>query len=793
MAGFQIQAADFATTSPDAQADLVEKKIQEADLYLNHGLTEEAKAILEEILAVLPDDSDDKLRVLLEDKLKDLSARDALSAEKKADGDKAQQSEDEQFDEHYNNCLGLIEAGFFSEAVEELKILEEKEFRAGEIRIKIGQLYLKLDMPFDAIEYLEKGLKDPDLPSDLRQEALYQLALTQEKTGSVTKAVATLEELVKINKDFRNARERLESLSQSAQKYGRFYYLIRTGILQEEQLERAKELAKQSKKSIESVLINQFGIEKEELGNSLSEYYHCPFIEFNELEVGSTPKCISGIKEHFFRTTACAPVMEEAGMLLIAVDNPHDLSKIDNIQRVLKAKSFEYAVALKEDIDKFIDYFYGKYNVTGDGEDVFEQLELVEEEEEDIEEDDGLASDADSVVVQMANRIIEDAYVRGASDIHIESLTGKRGALVRYRIDGDCLRYQNIPLNYKKALVSRVKIMASLDIAEKRLPQDGKIKFRTRTGRIIELRVATLPTTENNEDVVLRILASSEAMPIDRIGLLEDNLKNLKKLIEMPYGLILVVGPTGSGKTTTLHAALGHINRPEKKIWTAEDPVEIVQEGLRQVQIKSSIGLTFARVLRAFLRADPDIIMVGETRDEETANTVIEASLTGHLVFSTLHTNSAPETVTRLLGMGMDPFNFADALLGVLAQRLVKRLCPKCKEAYEPDQEEKERILYEYGEHPTKPLTMEDLDGITLYRPKGCGACNKTGYKGRMAIHELLVSDDGLRKLIQNKSPVMEIRDYGLKHGMRTLKQDGIHKVLMGDTDMKQILAACIR
>ncbi len=648
-------------------------------------------------------------------------------------------------------------------------------------------------MPFDAMEYLEKGLKDSDLPQDMRLEALYQLALTQEKTGSVTKAAATLQELVNLDSDFRNASERLESLSQTAQKFGRFYYLVRKGLLQEEQLERAKEIAKQTKKTIETVLINQFGIEKEELGQSLSEYYRCPFIEFNELEVGSTPKCISGIKEHFFRTTACAPVKEEAGTLLIAMDNPHDLSKIDNIQRVLKARNFEYAVALKEDLDKFIDYFYGKYSVGGEGEDVFEQLELVEEEEEELEEDDGMASDADSVVVQMANRIIEDAFSRGASDIHIESLTGKRGALIRYRIDGDCLRYQNIPLNYKKALVSRIKIMSNLDIAEKRLPQDGKIKFRTRTGRTIELRVATLPTTENNEDVVLRILASSEAMPLERMGLLEENLENLKRLIEMPYGLILVVGPTGSGKTTTLHAALGHINRPEKKIWTAEDPVEIVQEGLRQVQVKSSIGLTFARVLRAFLRADPDIIMVGETRDEETANTVIEASLTGHMVFSTLHTNSAPETVTRLLGMGMDPFNFADALLGVLAQRLVKRLCTKCRQAYEPSQEEKERIIYEYGEHPTRPLSMDDLEGVTLYRANGCPACNKTGYKGRMAIHELLVADDGLRKLIQAKSPVMEIRDHGLENGMLTLKQDGIQKVLRGDTDLKQILAACIR
>ncbi|RUM87151.1 MAG: hypothetical protein DSZ23_06190, partial [Thermodesulfatator sp.] len=490
MAGFQIQVEDL--TGPGAQTELVEKKIQEADLYLNHGLTEEARVILEEVLAAFPEDSDSEGKVLLENKLKEISAGNEFLAEQGDQSGKGEVSREERFREHFNNCLGLIEAGFFSEAVDELKILEEEGYRAGEIQVKIGKLYLKLDMPFDAMDYLEKGLRDPDLPSEMREEALYQLALTQEKTGSVTKAVATLEKLVQLNREFRNASERLESLSKTAQKYGRFYYLIRKGLLQDEQLERAKELAKQSKKTIETVLINQFGLEKEEVGQSLSEYYHCPFIEFNELEVGNTPKCISGIKEHFFRTTACAPVKEEAGMLLIALDNPHDLSKIDSIQRVLKAKSFEYAVALREDIDKFIDYFYGKYSVGGDGEDVFEQLELVEEEEEEPEEEDGFASDADSVVVQMANRIIEDAFSRGASDIHIESLTGKRGALVRYRIDGDCLRYQNIPLNYKKALVSRIKIMASLDIAEKRLPQDGKIKFRTRTGRTIELRVATL-------------------------------------------------------------------------------------------------------------------------------------------------------------------------------------------------------------------------------------------------------------------------------------------------------------
>ncbi len=772
--------------------ETIDYKLEEAELYLNHGLYDEAINILNDLLQAADKVLTPEVKSHIENKLKQLLSSGGVNNQGELDQELEPHQEDE-FKQDFENCLGLIEAGFYSEALEDLRILEKAGYKKGLVRMKMGELYLKLDMPFDAIDYLEKALEDPQLPDDLKQEALYQLALTYERTGSVTKAVSTLEKLVQLNENFRNAKTKLESLSQTAQKYGRFYYLIRNGLITGEQLERAKETAKQSKKPIETILMNQFGIDKDEIGNSLSEYYRCPFIEFDELEVGSTPKCITGIKEHFFRTTPCAPVKEEGNTLLVAVDNPHDLSKIDNIQRVLKAKNFEYAVALKEDIDKFIDYFFGKYNMGQEEDDVFEQLELIDEEEEELEDDDTIASDADSVVVQMANKIIEDAFIRNASDIHIESLTGKRGALIRYRIDGDCLRYQTIPFNYKKALVSRIKIMASLDIAEKRLPQDGKIKFKTRSGKNIELRVATLPTTEGNEDVVLRILASSEAMPLEKIGLLEENLENLKKCIEMPYGLILVVGPTGSGKTTTLHAALGHINRPEKKIWTAEDPVEIVQEGLRQVQVKPSIGLTFARILRAFLRADPDIIMVGETRDEETANTVIEASLTGHLVFSTLHTNSAPETVTRLLGMGMDPFNFADALLCVLAQRLVKRLCPKCKEAYEPDQEEKELILYQFGKNPSRPLSAEDLEGIKLYRPKGCSACNNIGYKGRLAIHELLVSDDGLRKLIQAKKPVMEIRDYGLAHGMTTLKQDGIRKVLLGETDMKQVLAACIR
>ena len=768
-------------------------RLAEADLYYTQGLNKEVRLIYLELLGLIGDKSH-PLHAEVESRLKKLQTDDRKTVPSgKMDSTTSPEDFKEYQDKKFNTCIGLMEAGFYSEAVEELKILLETEYRPGIIQAKIGESYLRLDMPFEALRHLQEALEDKQLPKDEQLDILYKLALTHERTGAIPKAIEVLEQIIRLDPAFKNAKQRLEGLSQTAQKYGQFYYLIRNQLLSEEQLNRSREMAKQRKKSIESILLDQLGIDKTQLGCSLSEYYRCPFVEFDELEVGTTPSCIRGIKEHFFRTNSCVPIREKSEIVIVALDNPYDLTKIDNIRRVLKAKDFQFAVSLKEDINEFIDYFYGRYSIGGTDDDVFEQLELVDEDAEFEEEDDDLASTTNSVVVQIANKTIEDAYHRRASDIHIESLAGKRGALVRFRIDGDCMRYQTIPYNYKRALISRIKIMSNLDIAEKRLPQDGKIKFRTRTGKTMELRVATLPTIEGNEDIVLRLLASSEAMPIDRIGLLDHNLERLKQLLQLPYGLIFLAGPTGSGKTTTLHAALGYINRPDKKIWTAEDPVEIVQDGLRQVQVKPRIDLTFARILRAFLRADPDVIMIGETRDKETATTIIEASLTGHLVFSTLHTNSAPETVTRLLGMGMDSYNFADALLGVLAQRLVKRLCPECREAYEPDDSEKEHILYEYGFHPTQPLEPSDLNKITLYRPKGCHHCNGTGYRGRLAIHELLVSDDSLKELIQKKGLVEEIRKHTMKQGMLTLKQDGIQKVLRGDTDLQRVKAACTR
>ena len=301
--------------------------------------------------------------------------------------------------------------------------------------------------------------------------------------------------------------------------------------------------------------------------------------------------------------------------------------------------------------------------------------------------------------------------------------------MIRLRIDGQCREYQRIPGVYRRALAARLKIMAQLDIAERRKPQDGKIKFRLPDGRDLELRVATLPTQGGNEDVVMRLLAANEPIPMDKLGFVERNLREVRAAAEKPYGLILVVGPTGSGKTTTLHSVLAHINRPERKIWTAEDPVEITQYGLRQVQVHPKIGFTFAAAMRSFLRADPDVIMVGEMRDEETAATGIEASLTGHLVFSTLHTNSAVETVVRLLDMGLDPFNFADALLAVVAQRLVRRLCTDCLEEHHPVFEE----LQPTGR--TSRSSTSTTTPIRLLHRAGCAACINTGSRAA-AIHE---------------------------------------------------------
>jgi type II secretory ATPase GspE/PulE/Tfp pilus assembly ATPase PilB-like protein len=420
------------------------------------------------------------------------------------------------------------------------------------------------------------------------------------------------------------------------------------------------------------------------------------------------------------------------------------------------------------------------------------------------DDNDDAVEQSDTSLVRLINSMIVEAHTQGVSDIHIETRPGREKVKVRFRVDGLLRPYLELPHTYRQALIARLKIMCDLDISERRRPQDGKINFvRFVANCPIELRVATIPTTNGLEDAVLRILASAKPLPLDSLGMSPHNLAHLKKAVERPYGMVLCVGPTGSGKTTTLHSALSFINTPERKIWTAEDPVEITQAGLRQVQVNPKIDWTFAKALRTFLRADPDVIMVGEIRDHETAQIAVESSLTGHLVLSTLHTNSAPETITRLLDMGMDPFNFADALLAVLAQRLVRRICSGCRTATPATGEQIEELvndsLHIWGDHPqapTREATLADwtsryaVDGrLMFFKGTGCAKCGNTGVKGRAGLHELLTVSKGVRQLIQQGGRAEAILQLAMGEGMRTLRQDGIEKVLAGVTTIEEVRA----
>ena len=573
-------------------------------------------------------------------------------------------------------------------------------------------------------------------------------------------------------------------------KATKFDYLLENHILTQKELDTAIGDARKAKESVESLLIKEYKIAKQDIGKSLSKFYNVPFVEFNRT-VPIPGDLLANLKVPFLRKNNWVPLRTEDGKVVIAADNPHDLQKIDVIKSLFPGKGLSFCVALRADILDFIKLFTHDEKELAAIDDILSQLQY---EAEEIEDAESSLDDQDSAVVQLVNKIILDAYARNASDIHIEPYPGKQNTQVRIRIDGACTIYQTIPFNYKNAVVSRIKIMSDLDIAERRKPQDGKIKFKKYGGKDIELRVATIPTQGGMEDIVMRILAAGEPIPLDKMGFSQMNYDNFISVVTQPYGIIFVCGPTGSGKTTTLHSALGYINKTETKIWTAEDPVEITQAGLRQVQVRPKIGFDFAAAMRAFLRADPDVIMVGEMRDRETTHIGIEASLTGHLVFSTLHTNSAPESITRLLDMGMDPFNFADAILAILAQRLVRTLCKKCKKAYHPSKEEYEELLREYGpEDFEKNLKIPYSDDLTINRPDGCEACHNSGYAGRMALHELLMGTDEIKKLIQEKAKMEDLRGQAIKNGMRTLKQDGIEKIFGGLCDLLQVRKVCIK
>ena len=586
--------------------------------------------------------------------------------------------------------------------------------------------------------------------------------------------------------------------------------LVNDAKLTSAELEAATSQAREQGVSLEQLLLDDYKLKPVDIGSAISRFFGVPYEPFRPDRVKPLD-LLRNLKKDYVQQAQWIPLEENTDGLLTLVTDPEQAIASRVVQNVFPKATPVFCVTTQVEFMQTVAQFFG-----GSSTDDASVTDLLSDMHDDDGDGNPIAEDvsaaADNELVKLVNRIIIDAHRQGASDIHIEPRPGKEKTQIRFRRDGSLVPYIEVPSSYRSPIVARIKVMCDLDISERRKPQDGKIKFRRFGPLDIELRVATVPTTGGMEDVVMRLLANSEPLPLDKLGLLESNYERLQQTIAKPYGIFFVCGPTGSGKTTTLHSILGHINTPETKIWTAEDPVEITQKGLRQVQVNRKAGLDFPTVMRSFLRADPDVIMVGEMRDKETVSIGLEASLTGHLVFSTLHTNSAPESIVRLLDMGMDPFNFADALLGILAQRLAKRLCGKCKKAYHPGDDEIRHMLDEYCEDLRQtPAFVEDAVAareqimagwrqryadskgrFTLYEPVGCDQCN-AGYKGRLGLHELMVGSDRIKALIQERARVATLLSAALDEGMRTLRQDGIEKVLGGVTDLKQVRKVCIR
>jgi len=591
----------------------------------------------------------------------------------------------------------------------------------------------------------------------------------------------------------------------------KYDFLISDAVLSAGEFELASRQARKKALDIEQVLAEEFQVKVPAIGAALSKFFGVPYEPFKSDRI-KPMDLLKNLKREYVESNQWVPIDDAKEGLVILCLDPERIRSSRIASNVFPRARIVYRVATQKDFKETLNHFYGAEAVdTGDIGDILSGLE-----DETMEGMEGAADEAsaasDNELVKLVNKIIIDAYNQGASDIHIEPYPGKAKTEIRFRKDGNLGPYIEVPASYRAALAARLKIMCDLDISEKRKPQDGKIKFKKFGPLDIELRVATIPTQGGVEDVVMRILAAGEPIPLEKMGFTKGNEDNLKNAVSKPYGLFFVCGPTGSGKTTTLHSVLKYLNTPDTKIWTAEDPVEITQKGLRQVQVNKKAGLDFAAVMRSFLRADPDIIMVGEMRDKETTGMGIEASLTGHLVFATLHTNSATESIIRLLDMGMDPFNFSDALLGILAQRLARRLC-SCKQTYTPEPAELTSFLREYCEElmntpkfKTDPKgAMEavykdwvknygnDKGQLTFYKPVGCDKCNGGGFKGRCGLHELLIASDRLKKLVQEHARVAEMLAVCLEEGMRTLKQDGMEKCLMGVTHIKEVRSVCIK
>jgi type II secretory ATPase GspE/PulE/Tfp pilus assembly ATPase PilB-like protein len=801
----------MSKAQPVEQAD-IKMKIKEAETCHSMGMIDEALALYEQVLS-LSSDQDVDGNGDIQNKISGLREELAL---REVDENQGLRPEDitlfkknlsltDDVPTILDGARALKELGLVEEAAVEYEKLLKFDFEKSD--------YANLDYsPAQiVVDYLTCLIQTENARKVAKKayKVIYQHKLTDKETADIQfwlgcemekmdqrdPALELFENAAKIDPNNAKLSQKLEALKSNISTGSRYDYLLRNEMVTTNQLQEALAISKKIGKSVEFVLTDRFNVEKDDVGKSLSLFYGAPFRAF-DLEIPVPFELINKLKKSFLLYYVWVPLNWDKDGVEILVDDPTDLRKTDHIKALMPNQKINIAVGFKEDIEKFINHFFDPKseslsdNVFEDLDDIIPDISF--EEEEEIEDDIKALDESSSQVVKFVDQVLVTAFRNKASDIHVEPSIVTRKTTIRFRTDGVCHEYIQVPNAMAPAIVSRLKIMADLDIAERRLPQDGKIRLKRKGIPEFELRMSTMPTAGRFEDAVLRILTKSGTLKLDEIGLSDRNLDVLQRSIERPYGLILCVGPTGSGKTTTLHSALARVNKPNIKIWTAEDPVEITQAGLRQVQVKPKIGLDFARIMRGFLRLDPDVIMIGEMRDRETAATAIEASLTGHLVLSTLHTNNAPETLTRLLDMGMNPLNISDSFLAVLAQRLVRRLCPACIETYHPDQEEFDYIIMDYGKKPFEKLGVEYTSDFELKRSLGCEKCNGSGYKGRLGIHELIEGTPEIKMLIKKQATSQDLSKQAIKDGMTTLKQDGVHKVFKGITDMREVRRVCI-
>jgi type IV pilus assembly protein PilB len=552
--------------------------------------------------------------------------------------------------------------------------------------------------------------------------------------------------------------------------------LVSRQLISPDQLEEARGLAQSTGSKIQDAIVKLDYLNVDQVMSAIAEHHGVPFVDLTEVTI--PPAVVELVPESVARENVVLPMDQENGTLKIIISDPTDFDTLQKLQFILN-KDIQPVLAPREKIVEAINRHYGQTET----ESVDSMLAEFTDTAIDFTETESISSlaaadDSDAPVVKLCNLIIAEAISLRASDIHIEPFADR--IRVRYRIDGVLVERDSPPRRLLAPMLSRLKIMATMDIAEKRRPQDGRIKM-TVQGKHFDLRVSILPTS-HGQSAVMRILdRGSIQISIKELGFAEDDYGRFQTIIKRPNGIFLVTGPTGSGKTTTLYAALNELNRPDRKIITAEEPVEYYLPGVNQVEVKHNIGLDFARIIRAMLRQAPNIILVGEIRDVETAEIAVQASLTGHLVFSTLHTNDAPSAITRLIDIGVQPFLIASSVIAIMGQRLVRIVCPKCKEPDQPPA----------AELKAAGVTADRAANASFMRGRGCAHCHHTGYRGRLGIFEMMRLNSAIREMTFNREPTQTIRRQARLLGMKTLLEDGVNKALRGITTLEEVLSTC--